>query len=375
MSINRIRLGMVGGGQDAFIGAVHRIASRLDDRFELVAGALSSTPERARESGRAIGLPEERTYDDYAAMAAAESQRGDGIEAVAVVTPNHLHFDVASAFLGAGIHVVCDKPMTTTLAQARELQALVEAGRARFFITYNYTAYPMIRQARAMVANNQLGALRVVQIEYAQDWLGDALEATGQKQASWRVDPKRAGAGGAIGDIGTHAFNLGCFVTGMKPTSLLAELSVFGDNRTLDDNAGILLRYASGARGMLWASQIAHGNENNLRLRLYGDKGGLEWAQEEPNTLWYTPLGEPTRRLTRAGPGAAEASSAVSRIPAGHPEGYLAAFATLYSEIADALRENKSTLTPSVIDGVDGLAFITAAVESAEKDGFVDVMY
>lgn len=373
MTKNRIRLGMVGGGQGAFIGAVHRIAARLDDRFELVAGALASTPERARTSAQALGLTDERSYSDYQTMAEAERKRSDGIEAVAIVTPNHVHNAVAQTFLEAGIHVICDKPMTATLAQAQELQQAVARSGACFFLTHNYTAYPMIRQARAMVADDKIGTLRVVQLEYAQDWLADATEAAGIKQAEWRVDPERAGAGGSIGDIGTHAYNLAQFVTGMKPDSLFADMSAFGAGRTLDDNAHILLRYASGARGMLWASQVAPGNENNLRLRLYGDQGGLEWAQETPNVLWFTPLGKPTQRLTRAGAGANEAAASVSRIPPGHPEGYLEAFATLYTDIADAIQgaTDEMSLVPTASDGLDGLLFIAAALRSVQSGQFV----
>lgn len=377
MTAKRIRLGMVGGGQDAFIGAVHRIASRLDDRFELIAGALSSTAERARASGQALGLAEERIYSDFAAMAKHESQRTDGIEAVAIVTPNHLHHNVAKAFLEAGIHVICDKPMTATLEQANTLQALVTQTSARFFLTHNYTGYPLIRQARAMIAEGQLGELRVVQIEYAQDWMADATEATGNKQAGWRVDPERAGSGGAIGDIGTHAYNLAQFVTGMTPQRLLADMSSFVPGRRLDDNVNILLHYANGARGMLWASQVAVGNENSLRLRVYGERGGLEWAQETPNELWFTPLGGVTQRLTRCGPGASEAANDVSRIPPGHPEGYLEAFATLYREIADVLRGDNvspsSELLPGAGEGLAGLRFIDAALRSSRTGHFVDI--
>ena len=272
----RIRMGMVGGGEGAFIGAVHRIAARLDDHYELVAGALSATPDKARRSGAALGLAADRTYSDYAAMALAESQRSDGIEAVAIVTPNHLHAPVAEAFLKAGVHVICDKPVTTTLKDARRLQALAAKHKRIFAVTHNYTGYPMVRHARQMVRDGELGEIRVVQVEYAQDWLTERLEATGQKQAEWRTDPARSGAGGCIGDIGTHAYQLADYITGLDVSELCAELSTFVPGRRLDDNAQVMLRYANGARGLLWASQVAPGNENNLRVRVYGNRGGVE---------------------------------------------------------------------------------------------------
>ncbi|MCW7544108.1 Gfo/Idh/MocA family oxidoreductase [Aurantimonas litoralis] len=372
----RIRLGMVGGGQGAFIGGVHRIAARIDDRFELVAGALSSTPEKALASAAEIGLDPERSYGSYVEMAATEAEREDGIEAVAIVTPNHMHFPVAKTFLEVGIHVICDKPMTTTLAEAQELAEIAAASGKIFVLTHNYTGYPMIRQARAMVAAGDLGKIRMVHAEYIQDWLADRAEDTGSKQAGWRVDPAKAGAGGSIGDIGTHAHNLACFVTGLKVERLSADLSSFVEGRELDDNANMLLRFAGGAKGMLWASQVAVGNENGLSLRVYGDKGGLEWRQEEPNRLWFTPLGEPKRLLTRGGAGANAAAAAVSRIPAGHPEGYLEGFATIYAEAAELIHASDAgqappdgLALPTLADGIDGLAFIEACVASSQNDG------
>ena len=295
----RIRLGMVGGGRDAFIGGVHRIASRIDDHFDLVAGALSSTPEKAQASGRDLGLAEDRIYDDFASMAKREARLKEGIEAVAIVTPNHMHYGPAREFLKRGIHVICDKPLTSTLSDAKKLAKLAENGDALFILTHNYTGYPMIRHAREMVAKGDLGAIRVVQVEYPQDWLSRNIEETGQKQAGWRTDPERAGAGGSTGDIGTHAYNLACFVTGLRLESLCADLQTFVGGRKLDDNAHVMLRFEGGARGMLWSSQVAPGNENALRLRVYGENGGLEWSQEDPNYLWHTPLGEPKRLLTR----------------------------------------------------------------------------
>ena len=290
----RIRLGMVGGGRDAFIGGVHRIAARIDDQFELVAGCFSSTPEKSLASGADLGLPEARVYAGFADMAAREARRKDGIQTVAIVTPNHMHAPVAMQFLRRGIHVICDKPLTATLAEAKKLAKAAEASGAVFVLTHNYTGYPMVRQAREMVANGDLGEIRVVQVEYAQDWLSEPLEQSGQKQAGWRTDPARSGAGGSTGDIGTHAFNLASFVTGLTLESLAADLQSFVPGRRVDDNGHVLLRFRGGARGMLWCSQVAPGNENALRLRVYGTKAGLEWAQEDPNYLWFTPLGQPT---------------------------------------------------------------------------------
>ncbi|MGH9382615.1 MAG: Gfo/Idh/MocA family protein [Thermoanaerobaculia bacterium] len=370
----RIRLGMVGGGKGAFIGAVHRVAARLDDRFELVAGALSSTRDQSRASGQELGLEDDRNYGTFEEMASREVQREDGIEAVAIVTPNHMHLPVASAFLERGIHVICDKPMTTTLAEAQELAALVETSGRLFVLTHNYSGYPMIRQARQMVAAGALGGIRVVQVEYAQDWLATRLEETGNKQAGWRTDPARAGAGGCIGDIGTHAYQLASFVSGLELESLAADLTVFVPGRRLDDNAHVLLRFKGGAKGMLWASQVAIGCANALTLRVYGERGGLDWQQESPDDLWYTPRGEPARRIRRGGAGAGEAATRVTRTPAGHPEGYLEAFATLYREAADAIlaaREgtapSKDVTFPTLDDGIKGMAFVEACVRSSNN--------
>ncbi|MFV0332749.1 MAG: Gfo/Idh/MocA family protein [Tropicimonas sp.] len=369
----RIRLGMVGGGADAFIGGVHRIASRIDDRFELVAGALSSTPEKARKSGEALGLDPARSYGSFAEMAEAEATRADGIEAVSIVTPNHVHYPAAKAFLERGIHVICDKPLTSTWEDAQALEQAVAASDALFILTHNYSAYPMIRQAREMVAAGEIGALRVVQVEYPQDWLTETIEAGGDKQASWRTDPARSGAGGATGDIGTHAYNLACFVSGLEGAELAADLHSFGAGRALDDNGHVLLRFNGGARGMLWCSQVAPGNENALRLRVYGEKGGLEWAQEDPNYLHHGLLGQPPRLIRRNGAGASAAAGAVSRIPGGHPEGYLEAFANLYTEAAEAIRAVQAGgargeamgLLPGIGEGLAGMRFVRACVQSS----------
>jgi predicted dehydrogenase len=369
----RLRLGMVGGGQGAFIGAVHRIAARLDDRYQFIAGALSSDPARAQASAAELGISPDRAYDDFDTMAIAESAREDGIDVVAIVTPNHMHFAAAKAFLNAGIHVICDKPLTTNSEQAYELEKLATDNKLLFAVTYNYSGYPMIRQARELVSNGALGTLRVVQVEYPQDWLTTSAETTGLKQAEWRTDPARAGAGGCIGDIGTHAYHLAGFVTGLELESLCAELSTFVDGRQLDDNAQIMLRFVGGARGLLWASQVAPGNENNLKLRVYGSEGGIEWRQENPNQLWYTPFGKPTQLLTRGGNGTGDVSNRLTRIPAGHPEGYLEGFANIYSEVASVLEAlieghevDETVNFPTIKDGIHGVEFIEAAVASSQ---------
>ena len=367
---DRIRLGMVGGGNDAFIGAVHRIAARIDDRFELVAGALSSTPEKSRASGEALGLP--RVYDDFKSMAIREARLKAGIEAVSIVTPNHVHYAAAREFLKRGIHVICDKPLTSTLPDARKLVKAAEASGAIFVLTHNYTGYPMVRQARQMVANGDIGRIRVVQVEYPQDWLSVEQDF---KQAEWRTDPARSGVGGSTGDIGTHAFNLACFVTGLEVESLAADIQAFVPGRPVDDNAHVMLRFEGGARGMLWASQVAPGNENALRIRVYGESGGLEWAQEDPNYLWHTPFGEPKRLITRNGAGSGEASARMSRIPPGHPEGYLEGFANIYSEAAAAIIAARTgeaspadVIYPTVYDGLKGVQFVSACVTSSKRN-------
>ncbi|WP_217354390.1 Gfo/Idh/MocA family protein [Ruegeria arenilitoris] len=366
----RIQLGMVGGGNDAFIGGVHRIAARLDDKFELVAGALSSTPEKSLESGQALGL--ERVYEDFKQMATREARLKSGIEAVSIVTPNHVHYASAREFLKRGIHVICDKPLTSTLADAKKLVKAAESANALFILTHNYTGYPMVRQAREMVANGEIGKIRVVQVEYPQDWLTEQQDF---KQAEWRTDPERSGAGGSTGDIGTHAYNLACFVTGLKAESLAADLQAFVPGRKVDDNAHVLLRFEGGARGMLWSSQVAPGNENALRLRVYGEKGGFEWSQEDPNYLWFTPYNEPKRLITRNGAGAGDAANRLSRVPPGHPEGYLEGFANIYGEAAEAIQAFRngispdgSVVYPTVHDGLNGVKFVAACVQSSSRN-------
>lgn len=368
---------MVGGGSGAFIGGVHRIAARLDDRYELVAGALSSDAARARESARELGIAPERSYDSFAAMARQEAERADGIDVVAIVTPNHLHYAAARAFIDAKIHVICDKPLTSKLEDALELVSAVRQSGVLFALTHNYTGYPLVRQARALVQAGELGKIRVVQVEYPQDWLTTRLEATGQKQAEWRTDPQRSGAGGCVGDIGTHAEQLASFITGLELESVCAQLSTFVDGRALDDDCQMLLRYRGGARGMLWASQVAPGNENNLKIRVFGEKAGLTWHQENPNQLWFSPHGQPPRLITRGGPGAGPSAAHGTRIPPGHPEGYLEGFANIYSDMAELIgariegREpNPEALhLPTVVDGARGMKFIEAAVESSRRGG------
>jgi predicted dehydrogenase len=366
---------MVGGGEGAFIGAVHRIASRIDDHYVFVAGALSATPEKARRSGEALGLDPDRNYPDYETMAREEAKRPDGIEAVAIVTPNHLHAGPTYAFLKAGVHVICDKPLTVSLAEARRMKAAVDKSGLVFALTHNYTGYPLVRRMQEMVRGGELGEIRLVQVEYPQGWLSTSVETTGHRGAEWRTDPARSGAGGALGDIGTHAFNLADYVTGLDVSELSADLSSFGAGRKLDDNVQVMLRYASGARGALWASQVAAGEENELRLRVYGTKGGVNWVQSNPNVLLWTPLGKSTRIVTRGGPDAAGAAERVTRVPAGHPEGYLEGFATIYSEVALAIeaaragrKPPKGANFPTIDDGVKGLAFIEAAVKSSKAN-------
>jgi predicted dehydrogenase len=369
----RLRLGMVGGGPGAFIGAVHRIAARLDDRYELVAAALSSNAERSLTGAQELHIA--RPYRSFQEMAAGESKRPDGIDVVSIVTPNHLHHAPAKAFLEAGIHVICDKPLTTKLEDALDLADTVKRTGLVFGLTHNYTGHPMVRQAREMVLAGELGPIRIVQVEYPQDWLSTPVETTGHKQAEWRTDPARSGPGGSLGDIGTHAFNLACFVTGLACEELSADVTTFVPGRRVDDNVHVMLRFSKGAKGALWASQVAPGNENNLGLRVYGEKAGLEWRQEDPNEISFTPLGEPRRTIRRGSAGTGPAAAHATRVPSGHPEGYLEAFAQLYTDISEqiiAKRENRapdpnSLLVPGVSDGVDGVRFIQTVLESSRN--------
>jgi predicted dehydrogenase len=310
-------------------------------------------------------------------MAKAEAKRKDGIEVVSIVTPNHMHFPAAKAFIEAGIHVVCDKPLSLNLKEALALEKLLTKNKNVIFaLTHNYSGYPMIRQARAMVAGGELGDIRVVQGEYPQDWLTTDLEKSGQKQAAWRTDPTKTGAGGCVGDIGTHTYQLGCFVSGLKLDELSADLTTFVKGRRVDDNVHVMLRYKGGAKGMIWASQVAPGHENGLKIRVYGTKGGLEWVQADPNYLWYSPFGEPKRLITRGGAGSNTAAARVTRVPPGHPEGYLEGFANIYTEVARAIKArrvgkkpDKDVQFPGIEDGVAGMAFIEACVKSSARNG------
>ncbi len=371
----RIRLGMVGGGQGAFIGAVHRMAARLDDRYELVAGAFSSTEEKSHASGADLGLDPARVYGDFRQMAIREGRLKDGIEAVAIVTPNHMHAPAAKEFLRRGIHVICDKPLAPKLFDAKRVARAAERSDALFVLTHNYASYPMIRKAREMVANGDLGDIRLIQVEYAQDWLSEKIEGD-NKQASWRTDPEKAGVGGALGDIGTHAYQLARFVSGLTLEELCADLHSFVEGRELDDNAHVMLRFEGGAKGMLWCSQVAPGNENALRIRVFGTRAGLSWEQEDPNKLIHMPLHGAHQVITRASPTAGEGANRLTRVPPGHPEGYLEGFANLYSEIADAIEAKRAGRDlpadihlPSVQDGLEGIAFVETCVKSNRMRG------
>ena len=375
MTTPRIRYAMVGGGRGAFIGAVHRIAARMDDRFELVAGALSSNPENAKLSAADLHIAADRAYTSYEEMLRVEKNRADGIQAVVIVTPNHMHFPVAKACLEAGIDVICDKPVTRTLEEALELEQIVKKSGCFFALTHNYSAYPLVRYARELVAQGKLGTLRVVQVEYPQEWLTEAA-AEDNKQASWRTDPARSGAAGCLGDIGTHAFQLAQFITQQKVNSVSADLASFVDGRLVDDNVHALLRFDGGAKGMLWSSQVAPGCENGLRIRIFGDKAGIEWAQENPNELWFAELNKPRQRVTRRGDIGSDIAARGMRTPGGHPEGYLEGFANLYKDIADILVARQQGEThflqgwvPDINTGVEGMRFIQAVLTSSGADG------
>ncbi len=376
-----IRYGMVGGGPGAFIGDVHRMAAGLDGRMRLVAGAFSSDPERSRHKGRELGLDASRVYESFAEMAEWEASlpAAERIEVVCIVTPNHLHYDAARTFLEAGFHVVCDKPLTTTLEDAESLCRLVADTERLFALTHNYTGYPMVKEARAMVRAGRLGDIRRVAVEYVQGWLSTALEETGQRQAAWRTDPARAGVAGALGDIGTHAHDLLRYVTGLELEELCADLTTFVEGRRLEDDANLLLRLSGGARGTLTASQIAVGEENALSLRVYGTEGGLAWRQEEPETLWFRRPDGRQQRRRRGHEWLSEPARKGSRIPAGHPEGFIEGFANLYRAVADAIDAGATDSVafdfPTVWDGARGVHFLERAVESARVGGWVPARY
>jgi predicted dehydrogenase len=375
---HRLRVGMVGGGRNAFIGAVHRYAMRLDDKIVLVAGALSSDPENAAASAAELGIASDRSYADYREMARSEALRANGIEAVVIVTPNHLHAPIATAFLEAGIDVICDKPLSTSLADAEALIALTREKRRKLLMTLNNTGYAMVRQAREMVAAGELGKLVALHGAYIQDWLTLAIDADGQKQAEWRTDPARAGQSAVLADIGVHAYNLACFVSGLEAQEIAADLFTAVPGRRLDDNAHVMIRWTDGVRGTILASQTSPGHYNDLSVRVYGDKGGLEWHAVRPEELKFTRYGEETRTLVRGGHGSTQASRDVSRMPAAHPEGYIEAFANYYRDAAEIIRAHRSgtvidpakaASVPDVIDGARGVKFVAAAVESNASGG------
>lgn len=371
----KLRWGLVGGGVDAFIGAVHRHAAALDGQYDLVAGALSSTPKRSQMSGQVLGLPEDRVYDSWEQMLKRERTRPDPVEVVSIVTPNHMHFPVALAAVQAGFHVICDKPLVHTSEQARALEAAVRESGTLFAVTYNYSGYPLIRQAREMVLAGAIGEVRKVQVEYHQGWL--AREDQG-KQAAWRTDPALSGPAGALGDIGTHAEQLLSYVTGQDITSLSAELTSFVPGRAVDDDANVRLRLSGGARGLLTCSQVEIGRENDLRLSVFGTLGSLGWCQEDPNVLIFDRLDQPRQILTRGGPGLGQSAQAATRLPAGHPEAFIEAFGNIYRDFAAHVRAQTagkahSPAYPTIADGVRGVEFVEAAIESASSSSWVNL--
>ena len=372
----KLRYGMVGGGQNAFIGAVHRMAANLDGQIELVAGAFSSDPKNSATTGEQLFLNPQRVYGSYQEMTKAEAAlpTDERIDFVSIVTPNFLHAPVAIAFLKAGFHVVCDKPMTLTLAEAKQLRSVVRKCGKVFALTHNYTGYPMVKEARELVRTGKLGKILKIVAEYPQGWLLDKIEAEGQKQASWRLDPKRAGSSSCVGDIGTHAENLGRYITGLHIDELCAEFTRFIPGRKLEDDANMLIRYKGGAKGVLHCSQISCGEENNLNIRVYGTKGSLAWQQEHPNELKFIPKGEPARILRRGNSYVSDVAKKFTRLPFGHPEAFIEAFANIYLEAVAAIRANIARKKgafdhPTVDDGVEGMAFIETSVKSASSGG------
>jgi predicted dehydrogenase len=369
---------MVGGGRDAFIGAVHRIAAQMDGQIELVCGAFSSTAQKSKLSGKDLYLPAERVYGTYRDMVRKEGKlpEGERMDFVSIVTPNNMHYPVAMASLDGGFHVACDKPMTVNLDEAQNLERKIEATGRLFCLTHNYTGYPMVKEARELVAKGKLGTIRRVVVEYPQGWLAERLEASGQKQASWRTDSRFAGVSCCIGDIGSHCHNLAEYITGLRVTEVCSDLNIFVNGRTLDDDGSVLLRFDNGARGILWASQVAIGRENSLNIRVYGDKGTLEWEQEEPNTLILRWLNKPTEVRRTACPGTGKTAGNAARLPAGHPEGYLEGFANIYSAFAQAMAkaidgkpvDDSKFDYPKVRDGIRGMFFIDAVVKSSASE-------
>jgi predicted dehydrogenase len=377
-SLNRkLRMGLIGGGQGAFIGRVHATAAVMDNRAALVAGALSSDPAKAKASAPDYDIPADRAYSSYKEMAEAEKKRPDGVDFVSVATPNHTHFEIAKTFVEAGYNVICDKPMTFDLAQAEELLKVVEKSGVVFAVSHNYTGHPLVRQAREMVLNGELGEINAIRARYIQGWLRTRLESSDQKQAKWRTDPKQSGIAGCFGDIGTHAYNLGRYITGLLPKDISCVLATFEPGRALDDYGTALIRFENGALGTVTASQITHGRENDVIIEVDGTKASLEWQQENPNQMIVRKNGEPHRIYTRGGGGLGGAAGAATRIPAGHPEGYLEAFANVYTAAFDAMAkraagekfETVNTVYPNIYDGVEGMLFITQCVASSKDNG------
>ena len=374
----RLRLGMVGGGEGAYIGGIHRFAARLDNQYELVAGAFDVDPARGHAFAVKNYIAPARSYDTFAAMVEGERSRSDGVDVIAICTPNFTHYPIARAFLEAGIDVICEKPLTATLEDAIALTDLAEKSGRFVGVTYTYSGYPMVQEARAMVTRGDLGDIRVVQIEYPLEWMATGIELEGNQQAAWRTDPKKNGRGGSIGDIGTHAYHLAGYVTGLKAEVIAADLATFVPGRALDDYAHVLIRYEGGARGLLWSSQVAIGQSNGLRLRVFGSKGGLVWNQEHPNELIFTPLFGTPATIKRGREDLMEATRARVRTPPGHPEGYIEAFANLYAGFAEAIRARAEGRTPGAIadgvptarDGLKGVAFVEAVVDCHEQITF-----
>lgn len=381
----KLRLGMVGGGVGAFIGEVHRKAASLDGKFDLVCGAFSSSADKSKKTGDILGLDSSRVYGSYKEMFEKESKlpESERMEAVSIVTPNHVHFEPAKLAMENGFHVIIDKPLAFSLEEAKELKQIVEKTGNILALTHTYTGYPMIKEAKHYIKSGKLGKIRKIYVEYPQGWLATPLEQEGNKQASWRTDPSKSGEGGAIGDIGTHAANLAEYVSGLEITHISADVNITVENRKLDDDSAALLKFGNGATGVLMATQIAAGEENDLKLRVYGERGGLEWTHTNPNTLLFKPLNDPTKIL-RAGTGyLSEAATANTRLPAGHPEGYLEAFANLYVAFHAAVRDHQSGIFssvkdydfPNVNDGIRGMAFVSTMVASNKSDrkwtGFV----
>lgn len=371
-----LRLGMVGGGQGAYIGNIHRLASRLDGAWTLVAGAFDVDPEKGKAFAISQGIDADRSYGSYLDLIEGEKDRADRVDAVAICTPNFTHYPIAKALIEAGFDVICEKPLTATLEDAIALEALTKVSGRFVGVTYTYSGYPMVHEARVRIANGEIGKVRTVQVEYPLEWMATAIEQQGNAQAAWRTDPKKNGRGGSIGDIGTHAYHLAGFVTGLKLESLTADLATFVDGRALDDNAHVMMRYEGGARGLLWSSQVALGNSNGVRLRVFGETGSYQWFQEQPNELIYTPLNGRVQIIKRGADDLSDDAKLRTRTPPGHPEGYLEAFANLYAGFAEAIRARTDGREPSALgknvplayDGLKGVAFVEAVVDSAESD-------